>query len=105
VSDLAITGDGGLQKGDTRERLRAVANQLEGVFLNQLLAKLDDSSLGDDDEPLLGGSSASKQFSQLFHQALGEKAAGSLGLADVIFQQLAGRLAVDRAAQAKEGKP
>ena len=104
MSDLAITGDGSLQKGDSRERLRAVANQLEGVFLNQLLAKLDDAPIGDD-EPLLGGSSASKQFSQLFHQALGEKAAGSLGLADVIFQQLAGRLAVDRAAQAKEGKP
>src|SRR4051794_37458925 len=105
MGDLAITGDGGLRGGGDRSRLRAVANQLEGVFLNQLLAKLDEPALEGDD-PLLGDSNASKQFSQLFHQALGEKAAGSLGLADVIFKQLAGRMAVDRAAaKAKEASP
>ena len=94
MSDLAITGDGGLRSGDTPARLRSVANQLEGVFLKQLLAQLEQQPFID--EPLLGGSNASKQFTQLFHSALAEKAAGTMGMADTIFAQLADRLVVDR---------
>lgn len=94
MSDLAITGDGGLRSGGANERLRAVAAQLEGVFLKQLLSQLERQPFID--EPLVGGSNASKQFGELFHSALAEKASGSLGLADVIFRQLADRVAVDR---------
>ncbi len=96
MDQLSITGEG-MMKGDARQRVRAVANQLEGVFLKQLLAKLDSSPLID--EPLLGASNASKQFNELFQQALSEKAAGSMGLADSIFAQLASRTAIDPASK------
>ncbi len=94
MDQLSIGGDG-VMKGDLRQRVRAVANQLEGVFLKQLLAKLDSSPLID--APLMGGSNAHKQFNELFQQALAEKAAGSMGLADSIFAQLAARTAIDPA--------
>ena len=94
MSDLAITGDGSLRAGDTPARLRAVANQLEGVLVKQLLSQLEQQPFID--EPLLGGSNASKQFSQLFHTALAEKSAGKFGVADEIYRELSARLAIDR---------
>lgn len=99
-SDLAI-GDGGMsQAGDPTKRLRLAANQLEGTFIKLLFERVEAGSLADEDGPFARGA-AEKQYQQLLHGALSERSAGSLGLADTIFQQLAVKAGLDPRAPAR----
>jgi len=92
--DLAI-GDGGMsQAADPTKRLRLAANQLEGMFIKMLFERVEAGSLAGEDSPF-GSSPAEQQYRQLFHGALSERSAGSMGLADTIFHQLAVRAGLD----------
>lgn len=89
MSDLAITPHGqmGDANADAARRLRKAADQMEGMFLNLLFKQLEEAS--EDSSDLYGDSPASKQFNQLFHNALSENAAGGMGIADAVYRQLA----------------
>jgi Rod binding domain-containing protein len=93
MSDLAITPSGQMQPGDKERQLHKAADQMEGMFLGLLFKQMEESHVVD--ETVFGESPATDQFNQLFHTALSEKAAGSLGLADVIYKQLAVRVGLD----------
>ncbi len=74
--------------GDTPEhaKLKKVAKQFEGIFLQELFKGLEKEP-GEGDE-LLGDSQASQTFSQLHHQALSDEAAGGMGIADILYHNL-----------------
>jgi Rod binding domain-containing protein len=107
MSDLAITPTGQMSSGDDdlTKRLRHAADQVEGLFLQLLFKQLEESKEGE--ESLLGDSAASNQFNQLLHGALSEKSAGSLGISDAVFQQLAVKAGLKPAATVTpvENKP
>jgi len=95
MPDLSISPEGRFaEPSDQKARLQQVANQLEGLFIGMLFKQMEDSGM--DDDALFGSSPASKQYNELFHTALTEKSAGSLGLADSIFKQLAVRAGIER---------
>lgn len=103
-SDLAI-GDGGMSHaGDPTKRLRLAANQVEGMFIKLLFERVEAGSLADEDGPFAKGA-AEQQYQQLLHGALSERSAGSLGLADTIFHQLAVKAGLDPRAAAKPPAP
>ncbi len=107
MSDLALTHSGGLRAGgsDQVARLQKAAAQFEATFLQQILKPLDEQSI--DDEPILGGDSATVQFKGLYHRGLSEQSAGSLGIADLVFKELSARagLATTPNGHTKEIKP
>lgn len=91
MSDLPLTIPGALPgpDGDQRERLKKAANQFEVEFVRLLFKELERKPI--DDEPLLGEDPGSQQFTQLFHDGLGERAAGGLGIADLVFRELSAK--------------
>jgi Rod binding domain-containing protein len=97
MTDLSITGEGRLQDAgdDQRARLKRVAAQFEGTFIQLIFKTADDSKM--DDEPLIGGEGADEQFKQLHESALGERAAGHLGIADMVFRELSARAGISGA--------
>ena len=105
--DLSITSDGrlpGAQGGDQAQRLKRVATQFETAFVQLIFKDMDNHVL--DEEPLLGGGSASEQFNQLYHSGLSERAAGHLGIADMLVHELSARAGVKPGkATATEVKP
>jgi Rod binding domain-containing protein len=88
MTDLAITRDGQLggPGDDPQARLRHAAGQFEASFMQLLFQTQDEASA--EDPPLLGGSAADQQFKELFRSALSERAAGHLGIADLLVRQL-----------------
>ena len=88
MSDLSLTAAGNLRAPATadHERLHKVAQQFEAAFVQQLMKPLEDQQL--DDEPILGGDPASKNFRSLYHQGLSEQSAGGLGIAEMVFKEL-----------------
>jgi Rod binding domain-containing protein len=88
MGDLAITGDGRLggPGDDPDARLRHAAGQFEAAFV-QLLFQTGDTA-EDEDPPLIGGSAADQQFKELFRSGLSERAAGHLGISDLLVRQL-----------------
>jgi Rod binding domain-containing protein len=97
VSDLPLAIDGGLSGlrgpgGDQRERLKKAAAQFEVEFVRLLFKDLERTPI--DDEPLLGEDPGTKEFTQLFHDGLGERAAGGLGVAELVFRELSARAGV-----------
>ncbi len=94
MSDLTLKFDVGLPGlgGDQRERLKKAATQFEVEFVRLLFKDLEQSPI--DDEPLLGADPGSKQFTQLYHDSLGERAAGGLGIADLVFHELSARAGI-----------
>lgn len=70
-----------------RERLEAVAKDLEGVFLRSLLSHARSIDLADEDGPF-ARSPANEQFTELLHARLADEAAGGLGIAALIVRQL-----------------
>jgi len=88
MSDLSLTSAGNLRVpaiGD-QAGLHKVAQQFEAAFVQQLMKPLDDHHL--DDDPILGGDSATTNFRSLYHQGLSEQAAGGLGIAEMVFKEL-----------------
>lgn len=104
MSDLALTrlGSLGAANGE-QERLRKAAQQFEATFLQKLLQPLAEQQV--DDEPLLGGSSAERNFRSLYHQGLSEQSAGGLGLAEVVFKELSVRSGLPPADQTQGTTP
>lgn len=90
MSDLSLTAAGRIDSGSNEpRRLRQAADQFEASFLQQLLKPLEDSKV--DEEPLIGGDSATNAYKGLYHRALSEQSAGGLGIADVVFNELSVR--------------
>jgi Rod binding domain-containing protein len=73
-------------KGDAA--LHRAAQQLESVFLQQLMQRMDAVDFTDPDSPF-AKSPAEDQFQQMLHGALAERAAGGAGIADLVYRQLA----------------
>ncbi len=87
MDDLAITAAGSLQDADPRKRLHRAANQLETLFINQLMKVADEAKL--DDDPLLGDDSAGETWKSMLHGAFAERAAGRFGIGEAVERQLA----------------
>jgi Rod binding domain-containing protein len=86
VGAAATPGTLGDEAG--KARLKKVAQQFEGIFLQELFKGLErEPEEGD----LLGDSQASQMFNQLHHQALADKAAGGMGIADLMYHELAAK--------------
>jgi Rod binding domain-containing protein len=66
-------------------KLKQVARQFEGIFLQELFKGLEKEP---EEGDLLGDSQASQTFSQLHHQALSDQAAGGMGIADLLYRDL-----------------
>jgi Rod binding domain-containing protein len=94
MSDLSLTSAGNLRVPATGDqgRLHKVAQQFEAAFVQQLMKPLEDQQL--DDEPILGGDPATKNFRSLYHQGLSEQSAGGLGIAEMVFKELSIRSAL-----------
>jgi len=77
-----------------RERLRVLARELEGVFLNQLFQAMRSSLSATTQE---SPSTADEMFHSLFDQAMASAAAQRLrgGVAEVLYRQMADRLSDD----------
>jgi peptidoglycan hydrolase FlgJ len=76
--------------GASDEKLHQVAKQFEALFLRELFKGLQKSP-EEAQESLFGGSQASQTFDELHHQALADEAAGGLGIAAMVYQQLKNR--------------
>ncbi len=77
--------------GDQQARLKAVSKQMESVFVQQLFQTMDEREPEPEDGTGMGDSSATTMFQQLFHGQLAQHAAGGLGIADMVFKELAVR--------------
>ncbi len=82
-----------------RAGIAKVAAQLEGVFLRELMKPMEDDALTDG-EPLIG-SSADRQWKQLFHDRLAQDGAGGIGLARMIADELARKAGLDAGGAAR----
>jgi Rod binding domain-containing protein len=91
MSDLSITAEGRLPSIHMGEhqRLQQAANQFEASFIDLLFKDLERRPI--DDEPLFGGDQATEQFTGLLHRGLSERAAGGLGIADMVLRELSAR--------------
>lgn len=102
MPDLAISETGRLPgpATDRRQALRRAAEQWEAVFLQQFLRQAHDAPLlGGDDEPLMDGGPASKTWKGLLDDSLAERAAGGMGIADMVYRELAVKAGLDRPAR------
>jgi Rod binding domain-containing protein len=97
MSDLALTSEGRIapQGSDPALRLKQASKQFEQVFVGLLMKR---EPL--DDEPFIDGDAASQQFKELRDSALSEKAAGHLGIADILLRELGARTAATGTAHA-----
>ena len=93
-NDLSLTSAGQIPgiDADQTKRLRQAANQFEAAFVQMLFQTMDAQKV--DEEPILGGDSASNQFKDLYHTGLGERAAGHLGIADMVFRELSAKAGI-----------
>jgi Rod binding domain-containing protein len=72
---------------DQDAALRKAAKQLESVFLRELMKPMEESGL-DDGEELIGGSEGEKEWKRLQLDALADKAAGGIGIAELLVREL-----------------
>lgn len=92
MPDLSITSEGRLLNADQaapRQRLEQACRQFEQAFITMLMKREDL-----DDDPLLDGDPAAKQYKDLMNTGLSEKAAGSLGVADLLMRELGAKAQV-----------
>lgn len=89
----AISADpvSAINQDATKAKLKKVAQQFEGIFLQELFKGLEHEP---EEGDLLGDSQASQMFNQLHHQALSDKAAGGMGIADLMYQELAAKAGI-----------
>lgn len=83
-----------------RERLRGLARELEGVFLNQLFQAMRSGLNATTEE---SPSTADEMFHSLFDQAMASAAAQRLrgGVAEVLYRQMAARLSDDGSGESR----
>ena len=86
IPPVTADPDSAINQEATKAKLKKVAQQFEGIFLQELFKGLEHEP---EEGDLLGDSQASQMFNQLHHQALSEKAAGGMGIADLMYQELA----------------
>ena len=88
MTDLSITRAGAFlqQAGNNEEKLKQAAAQFEALFLNQLMKQ--GKSFGGDEGSIFGNSAAERNYKELLNNALAEGAAGGIGVADAILDQL-----------------
>lgn len=72
---------------EARRQIEKVADELEGVFLRLLLTQARTSSFADQEGPF-ASSGAMDQFQEMLHGQLADRAAGGIGLADLIARDL-----------------
>lgn len=92
MPDLSITNEGRLLNADQaspRKRLEQACNQFEQAFVAMVMKREDL-----DDDPLIDGDPASRQYKDLMNTGLSEKAAGHLGIADLLMRELGARTQV-----------
>lgn len=89
----AISADSAsaISQDATKSKLKKVAQQFEGIFLQELFKGLEHEP---EEGDLLGDSQASQMFKQLHHQALSDKAAGGMGIADLMYNELAAKAGI-----------
>lgn len=75
------------RKANDEKRLKESCQEMESVFLNQVLSAMRSTVPAN---PLLGRSQAEEIFQSMLDQELTKSASktGSVGLADILFQQL-----------------
>ncbi len=76
-----------LPRGDDREQLRAVAQEFESLFAKQMLDSMRDTLSPDND--LFYGGMAQDIFQDMLYEEYARMLAktGSLGIADIIYDQ------------------
>jgi len=86
------------------DRLRGACHQVEGLFIAQLLAEMDKPAWG---EGVLGGSAESRMFAAQRNRELADDMGrrGELGLADMIYRELARSVAGAALEQAPAERP
>ena len=88
MSDFSIgrAGDLGSAHDAQEARLKQAAAQFETLFINQLLKQ--NEAFGSQEASVFGSSPAERNYQELLNNALSEHAAGGLGVADAILDQL-----------------
>ncbi|MHC5068341.1 MAG: hypothetical protein ACYTF0_07100 [Planctomycetota bacterium] len=89
MSDLAIGQAGRLDGGDRRERLEQAAAAFEGFFLREILSATESKGMfGERQGALFDDGPAGNQFKALLNDALIERSAGGIGIAELIVQHV-----------------
>ncbi len=91
IPSMAPDAPAALSQDASKSKLKKVAQQFEGIFLQELFKGLEHEP---EEGDLLGDSQASQMFNQLHHQALSDKAAGGMGIADMMYKELAAKAGI-----------
>ena len=86
-----VGGVGGAGAPDPRQKVRAMAHELEGMFLNQLFQAMRQSVPQDG---LIDSAPGQQMFTQMFDERMASEAAKHMthGLGEALYRQLAARL-------------
>jgi peptidoglycan hydrolase FlgJ len=93
-------GNGAVAPADSRARVRQLAHDLEGVFLNQLFQAMRRSVSQDG---AIDSAPGQEMFTQLFDEKIANEASRHMthGLGEALYRQLAARLPADGTTEAK----
>jgi flagellar protein FlgJ len=93
-------GSGVAATADTRAKVRQLAHDLEGVFLNQLFQAMRRSVPQDG---AIDSAPGQEMFTQLFDEKVANEASRHMthGLGEALYRQLAARLPADGTTEAK----
>jgi len=100
IDPLGTKAPAGAGAASPRARVRALANQLEGVFLNQLFQAMRQSVPQDGTiDPAPG----QEMFTQMFDESMANEAARKMthGMGEALYRQLAANLPPDPPTEAK----
>ena len=100
MSGVGGVGAPGGAAADPRAQVRALAQQLEGVFLNQLFQAMRATV---PQGGALDGAPGQEMFTQMLDESMASEAAKHLtrGLGDALYRQLAAQLPATDATEAK----
>ena len=89
VNDIAYDTTFLRRNGQTAESARKISQEVESLFLHQLIKEMDETVQREEYDIMYGGN-AEKTFRSLLHQELAREIArgGGIGLADMIEQQI-----------------
>jgi flagellar protein FlgJ len=95
-----VRGAAGAVSGNPRERVRQLAHQMEGVFLNQLFQAMRQAVPQDG---VLQAAPGQELFTQLFDERMADEASQRMerGLGEALYRQLARGLPADGTPEAK----
>ena len=90
MPDLSITDAGKLSAPDIKAKLHQAAKSFEEQFTAQLLKPMKEA--GEDEESLFGSDPGNAMFKGMMVDGLAENAAGRLGVAKIIEDEMMRRL-------------